>query len=127
SRRKVIAKDAPAAAAFLDSYLPALLDAGLYHVDGQFDGKVFEYGSFVQSRMYRAGVTCSNCHEPHGLALREQGNGRCAQCHLPAKFDVAEHHHTWWWTTGAITASASPGLISRRRSGCPTPARDAMP
>jgi tetratricopeptide (TPR) repeat protein len=93
SRRKVIAKDPPAGAAFLDAYLPALLEPGLYHADGQIDGEVFEYGSFVQSRMYHAGVTCSDCHEPHSLALREQGNGLCAQCHLPAKFDVAEHHH----------------------------------
>ena len=29
----------------------------------------------------------------HSLALREQGNGLCGQCHLPAKFDVADHHH----------------------------------
>jgi hypothetical protein len=70
--------------------------------DGQIDGEVFEYGSFVQSRMYHAGVTCSNCHEPHGLALREQGNGLCAHCHLPAKFDVAEHHHHQPGSAGAL-------------------------
>ena len=91
----------PPGAAFLDAYLPALLEPGLYHADGQIDGEVFEYGSFVQSRMYHAGVTCSNCHEPHGLALREQGNGLCAQCHLPAKFDVAEHHHHQQGSAGA--------------------------
>ncbi len=101
SRRKVIAQDSPAGSAFLDAYLPALLEPGLYHADGQIDGEVFEYGSFVQSRMYHAGVTCSNCHEPHGLALRAQGNGLCAQCHLPAKFDVAEHYHHPQGSTGA--------------------------
>ena len=63
SRRKVIAQEFPAGTAFLDAYLPALLEPGLYHADGQIDGEVFEYGSFVQSRMYHAGVTCSNCHE----------------------------------------------------------------
>jgi tetratricopeptide (TPR) repeat protein len=101
SRRKMIAKDSSTGAAFLDSYLPALLEPSLYHADGQIDGEVFEYGSFVQSRMYHAGVTCSNCHEPHGLALRAQGNGLCAQCHLPEKFDVAEHHHHPQGSTGA--------------------------
>ena len=101
SRRKVIAKDPPAGATFLDAYLPALLEPGLYHADGQIDGEVFEYGSFVQSRMYHASVTCSNCHEPHSLALREQGNGLCAQCHLPAKFDAAEHHHHQQGSAGA--------------------------
>ena len=79
SRRKVIAEEnSPVGAAVLDAYLPALLEPGLYHSDGQIDGEVFEYGSFVQSRMYHAGVTCSDCHEPHGLALRAQGNGLCA-------------------------------------------------
>ena len=101
SRRKVIAQDPPTGAAFLDSYLPALIEPGFYQADGQIDGEVFEYGSFVQSRMYHAGVTCSNCHEPHGLALREQGNGLCAQCHLAVKYDVAEHHHHQPGSTGA--------------------------
>ncbi len=101
SRRKVIVKDPPAGAAFLDSYLSALLEPSFYHADGQIDGEVFEYGSFIQSRMYLAGVTCSNCHEPHSLALRVQGNGLCAQCHLPAKFDVAEHHHHPQGSAGA--------------------------
>ena len=79
----------------LDTHVPALLDAGLYHADGQILGEVYEYGSFVQSRMFRAGVTCSDCHEPHTLALRADGNAVCAQCHAPARFDsVAHHHHT---------------------------------
>ncbi len=101
SRRKVISRDPSAGAAFLDSYLPAMFEPGLYHADGQIDGEVFEYGSFVQSRMYHAGVICSDCHEPHSLPLREQGNGLCAQCHLPAKFDVAEHHHHQQGSAGA--------------------------
>jgi predicted CXXCH cytochrome family protein len=101
ARRREIAKDWQPGTAFLDSYAPALLEPGLYHADGQIDGEVFEYGSFVQSRMYRAGVTCSNCHEPHGVALRAEGNGLCAQCHLPAKFDVAEHHRHQAGSTGA--------------------------
>jgi predicted CXXCH cytochrome family protein len=101
SRRKVIAEDSPVGAALLDTHLPALLEPGLYHADGQIDGEVFEYGSFIQSRMYHGGVTCSNCHEPHSLALREQGNGLCAQCHLPAKFDVAEHYHHQQGSAGA--------------------------
>jgi predicted CXXCH cytochrome family protein len=93
ARRSVIADDATAATSFLDAYLPALLDPGLYHADGQIDGEVFEYGSFVQSRMYRAGVTCTNCHDPHTATLRVRDNTLCAQCHMPQKFDTVEHHH----------------------------------
>ncbi|WP_162180411.1 tetratricopeptide repeat protein [Methylocapsa aurea] len=93
ARRKAIAKNPLPGAPFLNSYLPALLEPGLYHADGQIDGEVFEYGSFLQSRMHRAGVACSNCHEPHGGGLRAEGNALCGQCHLSAKFDAAEHHH----------------------------------
>ena len=65
---------------------------GQYHADGQIDGEVFEYNSFLQSAMHKAGVVCSNCHEPHAAKLRAEGNALCAQCHLPEKFDVTAHH-----------------------------------
>jgi tetratricopeptide (TPR) repeat protein len=79
----------------MDDYLPSLLDAGLYHVDGQIEGEVYEYGSFIQSRMYHAGVTCSDCHEPHSLSLRKPGNGVCLQCHTASTYDTNKHHfHT---------------------------------
>ena len=93
SRRKVIAQNPTPGPPFLDGYLPVLLQPGLYHTDGQIDGEVYEYGSFVQSRMSAAGVTCSNCHDPHSAKLLAEGNGLCAQCHLPARFDEGEHHH----------------------------------
>ena len=85
----------------LDTHLPALLEEGLYYVDGQIREEVYVYGSFVQSRMYQAGVTCSNCHEPHGLALRAPGNAVCAQCHLPAAYDNTTHHHHFAGSPGA--------------------------
>ncbi|WP_346836573.1 tetratricopeptide repeat protein [Microbulbifer sp. SAOS-129_SWC] len=76
----------------LDHYNLALLDPGLYHADGQIDGEVYVYGSFLQSKMYAAGVTCSNCHNPHSLKVRAPGNALCGQCHLPSKFDTPKHH-----------------------------------
>lgn len=76
---------------FLDSYLPVLLDPNLYHADGQIDGEVYEYGSFLQSKMYRAGVTCSDCHEPHALKVRAQGNALCTRCHAAERFDRPTH------------------------------------
>lgn len=105
ARRATIAPETGAGTAFLDAHLPALLEPGLYHADGQIDGEVFEYGSFLQSRMYHAGVTCTDCHAPHSLTLRAEGNALCSQCHLPAKFDVAEHHHHEPGSTGAQCVS----------------------
>jgi len=71
----------------------SLLEAGLYEADGTIRDEVYEYGSFVQSRMHAAGVRCSDCHDPHSLALRAPGNAVCAQCHLPGTYDVPAHHH----------------------------------
>ncbi|WP_081847954.1 multiheme c-type cytochrome [Microbulbifer sp. HZ11] len=77
---------------FLDYFHPALLDENLYHADGQINDEVYVWGSFLQSKMHGAGVTCSNCHNPHSLETRIQGNGLCSQCHLPSKFDTVDHH-----------------------------------
>ncbi|QIL89587.1 hypothetical protein GNX18_07345 [Microbulbifer sp. SH-1] len=77
---------------FLDFFHPALLSEDLYYADGQIKDEVYVWGSFAQSKMHDAGVTCSNCHDPHSLKLRAEGNAICAQCHLPSKFDATEHH-----------------------------------
>lgn len=74
-----------------DNYRPALLDEGLYWPDGQQRDEVFTHGSFLQSKMFAKGVTCSDCHEPHSLKLRAEGNGVCAQCHQPAQYDGPQH------------------------------------
>jgi Flp pilus assembly protein TadD len=76
----------------LDTYRPALLTEGLYQADGQMQDEVYNYGSFLQSRMYEAGVTCSDCHDPHSLRQRASGNGVCAQCHEAGHFDSPKHH-----------------------------------
>jgi tetratricopeptide (TPR) repeat protein len=82
-------------ARLLDSYRPALLEAELYHADGQILDEVFEYGSFLQSRMHAAGVTCTDCHDPHSGNLRAADNALCGTCHAPSAFDTTEHHrHT---------------------------------
>jgi predicted CXXCH cytochrome family protein len=71
-------------APLLDTHTPALLVDPLYYADGQIRGEVYEYGSFLQSRMYARGVRCSDCHEPHGLQLRAVGNAVCTACHSAA-------------------------------------------
>jgi predicted CXXCH cytochrome family protein len=92
ARRSQIAEGFHGGARFLDHYRPSLLEPGLYFPDGQQRDEVYIWGSFLQSRMYRVGVTCGNCHEPHSAKLRAQGNAVCAQCHEPAKFDAPAHH-----------------------------------
>lgn len=76
----------------LDTHRPALLDEGLYFADGQIEGEVYEYGSFLQSRMHSAGVTCSDCHEPHSGELRATDDALCTRCHAPERVATRAHH-----------------------------------
>lgn len=92
ARRAQVAEGYVAGAPLLDHYLPALLTPDLYHADGQQLDEVYTYGSFLQSRMFHAGVTCSDCHDPHGGELRASGDALCAQCHSPARYQTTAHH-----------------------------------
>lgn len=93
SRRSAISEDWVAGERFLDHYRPSLLEPGLYWADGQQRDEVYDWGSFLQSRMHAAGVTCSDCHDPHSGRPRAAGNALCATCHATAKFATPAHHH----------------------------------
>ncbi len=82
------------------THVVSLLDEGLYHADGQILEEVYEYGSFLQSRMYARGVTCGDCHDPHSGKLKAEGNTLCATCHRAETYDVEAHHHHPAGSTG---------------------------
>jgi tetratricopeptide (TPR) repeat protein len=95
ARRGQIAEGYEAGKPFLDHYRPAFLSNPLYHSDGQQRDEVYTWGSFLQSKMYAKGVTCSDCHNAHTGKVRASGNTLCSGCHLPTKYDTASHHrHT---------------------------------
>jgi tetratricopeptide (TPR) repeat protein len=93
ARRRQFSDDWRPGQSFADAFRAALIEPGLYHVDGQQRDEVYTYGSFLQSRMHARGVTCSDCHDPHSGKLRAPANAACAQCHAPAKYDAAHTHH----------------------------------
>lgn len=93
SRRTPLKEGFIASDPFLDSFEPDLLRPARYHADGQVEGEVYEWGSFLQSRMYRSGVKCSDCHNPHSGKLYAQDNSLCVRCHEPRHFDVEAHSH----------------------------------
>ena len=113
SRRSPLGANSPSPGArFADHYKLALLRAGLYHADGQIDDEVYVYGSFLQSKMYARGVSCTNCHESHSGSLVAEGNAVCTQCHSPAgnagfrtlkkaAYNSASHHHHQTGSQGA--------------------------
>ena len=77
----------------------------LYHDDGQLLEETFVMGSFLQSKMHAAGVSCANCHNPHSGKLIATPNTTCAQCHNPAQFDQPEH------TLHAILTDTAPQCV----------------
>jgi predicted CXXCH cytochrome family protein len=77
-----------------DTHVISPVGRGLYHADGQMmDGEeAYNYGSFKQSKMFAAGVTCSDCHDPHSSKLRVAVDSTCLQCHSQEKYADAKHH-----------------------------------
>lgn len=114
ARRRGISADPGPSGRLFDTHDPSLLEAGLYFPDGQQQGEVYEYGSFLQSRMYAQGVSCGDCHEPHGGKLRAQGNALCTQCHDAARYDAGAHHRH------------APGSAGAQCVNCHMPTRTYM-
>ena len=85
----------------MDNYIPQIPDNEFYHADGQVDDEDYIYTSFLQSRMFHKGVTCSTCHNPHSTKLKRAGNQTCTLCHVPAKYDTPKH--TFHFKGGAVT------------------------
>lgn len=101
SRRAQLDDDFTPGDNFREHYLPSLLTAPLYYPDGQIKDEVYVYGSFLQSKMYQAGVTCSDCHNPHTLARKAEDDKLCLQCHLASDYVTAKHHFHKDDSTGA--------------------------
>ena len=105
ARRSLIGDPIDSHGQFLDGYRPEFLEEGLYQLDGQILDEVYVYGSFLQSKMFAAGVTCSDCHEPHSLQLRAPGNELCVNCHEASVFDAESHHFHLQGSAGAACVS----------------------
>jgi Flp pilus assembly protein TadD len=73
--------------------IAAPLARDVYWPDGQMRDVVeaYNYVPFKQSRMFAAGVTCSNCHDPHSGKQRIAGDGVCLQCHASEIYAGAKH------------------------------------
>jgi predicted CXXCH cytochrome family protein len=75
----------------------------LYFPDGTAHKNRMQGNDFVQSLMYRRGVTCFDCHDVHGTSnyaqLRKPANELCLDCHGPSSPNgprtatIAEHTH----------------------------------
>lgn len=86
---------------FSDHYENMTLSDGLYFPDGKIKDEVYVYNSFKQSKMYEAGVTCSDCHDPHSMKRKAVGEQVCYQCHAPQKYTAGSHHKHKVGSTGS--------------------------
>jgi predicted CXXCH cytochrome family protein len=77
---------------FLSYAIPQLITKPTYNIDGQFLDEDYEYGSFTQSKMYMKDVRCGDCHDPHSLKRKFEGNALCTQCHRADEYDTPNHH-----------------------------------
>ena len=132
SRRGSMGDDAHTKTDLLDNYLPSLLTEDLYFADGQIQDEVYVYGSFIQSKMYRHDVRCSDCHEVHSIKLVREGNDLCLQCHRAAQYDSKAHHfHKQEGEAGEPVKSAEGEILFEVGTGalcvqCHMPGRNYM-
>ncbi|HEY7700414.1 MAG TPA: multiheme c-type cytochrome, partial [Vicinamibacteria bacterium] len=101
SRRSAEGADYRHGRPLLDTHRVSFLEDTLYYSDGQMLDEVYNYGSFLESKMYASGVTCKDCHEPHGLRVRGEASSVCLACHASGKFDSPSHHFHEPGTAGA--------------------------
>ena len=92
ARRAVATEDYYHGGSLLNTHWPSLLEEDLYFADGQIQEEVYVYASFLQSKMYKAGVVCKDCHEPHSGKTYAQGNTLCYRCHMASEYGTREHH-----------------------------------
>lgn len=92
SRREQLGEGYYPGARFEDYYATSAITPGLYYPDGQQRDEVYTHASFLQSKMAHAGVTCSDCHDPHSARMRAPDNLLCAACHATTKYDSPAHH-----------------------------------
>ncbi len=102
SRRSIISEDYIHGRSILDAHWPSLLEENLYYADGQIQEEVYVYASFLQSKMFSAGVVCKDCHESHSGKIFTTGNALCYRCHLAEKYGSPDHHFHKPESTGAL-------------------------
>lgn len=113
ARRSGLRGDSEYGGPFMDSFVPEVLIDPFYYPDGQALDEVYVYGSFIQSKKYKSGVKCTDCHNPHTARLNTSGNKLCIGCHNknPKKkfsgmasknYDSPDHHFHKEGSPGAL-------------------------
>lgn len=83
----------PGTGTLYDFFGPLLVSPERYHLDGQIREENYEWGSFMQSKMFQKGVSCKDCHDVHSLKVKSKENSLCTSCHQhpPQTFETPAH------------------------------------
>ncbi len=84
----------------MDHLIPDIPSDEHYYADGQANEEDYIYTSFAESKMFRHGIKCSNCHNPHTGKTIFPGNNLCMQCHAP-EYNQVKHTMHQTGTEGA--------------------------
>jgi len=93
----------------LDNYIPAIPNTERFYADGQVNDEDYIYTSFLQSKMFRRNVTCSNCHNPHSGKVYFITNQLCLQCHSKTYDDPSHTFHAVNTIGAACKSCHMPG------------------
>lgn len=93
SRRSKLTTDAMPWDDFHNHYLIQNLSPDFYELDGQIKEEDYVFGSFLSSKMYHEGVKCTDCHNPHSMKLKTEGNNLCLNCHDQSYNEEKHHKH----------------------------------
>ena len=92
SRRVKLTKNLIPGLPYEEQYMVQTLTTDYYYPDGQIREEDYVVGSFLQSKMFSEGIKCTDCHDPHSMQLKFEGNKLCHQCHVPEIYDSPKHH-----------------------------------
>ncbi len=95
----------------LDNYIPEIPSTDFYYADGQMRDEDYTYASFLQSKMYRQGVKCSNCHNAHSEKNVFTGNQLCLQCHAKKYDDFSHTFHAVNTEASLCKSCHMPGTV----------------
>ena len=97
---------------YMQNWVPQLLHERYYYTDGQILDEDYVVGSFMQSKMFRHNIRCTDCHDPHTTETKFKGNKLCYQCHIPDDYEEKHHFHE---TIGGTGALSNNGLYENER------------
>ncbi|MCW8930563.1 MAG: multiheme c-type cytochrome [Gammaproteobacteria bacterium] len=106
--------------------------SGEFYANGVGKKSRMQGNDYVQSMMYKHGVTCINCHNPHSLneiSDNNTGNELCLNCHQfgaingPHSEELSQHSHHKADSTGSLCVECHMPKVAKNTGKSPISVR----